>query len=800
MGMIHFRLGRYVAVALMGLLGSACVATGTYPETEETRTSAVTVAQISASELEAITLALSDAAEYEMEVHAVDGLSIALVANGEPAWAQGFGSADRQAGMAASGDTIYRMGSISKLFVGMTITLLAEEGRLDLDAPVSDYLPDFSPENPYSTKVTVRHLITHRSGIVREPPVGHYFDASEASLDETVASLNATRIQFEPGTRYKYSNAALAVAGDLIEAVTGEPFDAVIETRIFSPLGMTSSAFYPSADLEARMAKGIMTSYDDPRTYAPRYNLGEAPAGNLFSSVEDLAIFLSALDRVAAGEDAVGPISGDLLSEMWTPQGTTADARMFGLSFILDDVSGARRVGHSGAVYGFVADARSAPDLGIGVAMAANLDQYAVWKLSDYAMALLVAAAEDQPLPAYAKSSPPSAELIAEVEGPYRGQDTLLILRDHLSLEGEHRLFVEGGETIGELRRIDDEWVYEQGTSIEPVSFNGAQMRIGAQTYEHTVLAKPDPVDPDFAGLVGAYGWDHDYIRVYEWNGRPHVRIEWRHYHEMIPVSDDVFAFPDSGFYPNEQIRFIRDETGKGIAVSLNGITFTRRDFGGEFETYLQSIMRPSETLVEEAHAAEPPREEGDFRTPDLVDLRTVDPTIKPALAYMTSQNLFGFPTYASDARPLMQRPAAEALGQVSDDLREQGYGLMVHDAYRPWFVTKVFWDATPAEGKHYVADPTQGSRHNRGCAGDLTLYDLETGERVEMAAGLDEVSMRSHFAFIGGTDLQRWHRDLLYNTMIANGFVVYPAEWWHFDYKDWSRYPVMNAEFSDIE
>ncbi len=180
------------------------------------------------------------------------------------------------------------------------------------------------------------------------------------------------------------------------------------------------------------------------------------------------------------------------------------------------------------------------------------------------------------------------------------------------------------------------------------------------------------------------------------------------------------------------------------------------------------------------------------------MDLTAIDPTIKPALAYATSDNLFGFPTY-DEARAVLQRPAAEALGRVAAALRPRGYGLMIHDAYRPWYVTKIFWDATPEAGKDYVAKPWEGSRHNRGAAVDLTLYHLDTGEPVEMAAGLDEVSMRSHFAFVGGTDLQRWHRDLLYREMIAQGFTVYPVEWWHFDFEDWRKYRIQNVRFEDL-
>jgi len=113
--------------------------------------------------------------------------------------------------------------------------------------------------------------------------------------------------------------------------------------------------------------------------------------------------------------------------------------------------------------------------------------------------------------------------------------------------------------------------------------------------------------------------------------------------------------------------------------------------------------------------------------------------------------------------------------------------------------VTKMFWDATPEKFHNFVADPSKGSRHNRGCAVDLTLYDLKTGTPIEMPGGYDEFSDRSYPEYQGGTSLQRWHRALLRRVMEAEGFAVNPEEWWHFDYKDWQQYAIGNVPFDKI-
>jgi D-alanyl-D-alanine dipeptidase len=198
------------------------------------------------------------------------------------------------------------------------------------------------------------------------------------------------------------------------------------------------------------------------------------------------------------------------------------------------------------------------------------------------------------------------------------------------------------------------------------------------------------------------------------------------------------------------------------------------------------------------ALAASPPVEGGERRKPDLVDLTTLDPTIKLDIRYATANNFAGTPFYSS-ARAFMQRPAAEALVRAHRGLKEKGYGLLIHDAYRPWYVSKMFWDATPVSAHGFVADPAKGSKHNRGCAVDLTLYDLKTGEPIEMVGGYDEFSSRSSPDYPGGTSLQRWHRELLRRAMEAESFTVNEVEWWHFDHRDWPKYPLLNAAFEDL-
>jgi len=208
--------------------------------------------------------------------------------------------------------------------------------------------------------------------------------------------------------------------------------------------------------------------------------------------------------------------------------------------------------------------------------------------------------------------------------------------------------------------------------------------------------------------------------------------------------------------------------------------------------------LRPVDALRAEALKQQPPQEQGAFLKPDLVELTTLDPTIKLDIRYASTNNFLGTPLY-TQARAFLQRPAAEALVRANHELKALGYGLIIHDGYRPWYVTKIFWDATPDDKKIFVADPKDGSKHNRGCAVDLSLYDLKTGQEVEMPSGYDEMSDRAYADYPGGTNEERARRAILRQAMEKQGFQVIPKEWWHFDYKDWKQYPILNIKFEDL-
>jgi len=312
--------------------------------------------------------------------------------------------------------------------------------------------------------------------------------------------------------------------------------------------------------------------------------------------------------------------------------------------------------------------------------------------------------------------------------------------------------------------------------------------------------AKPLPAPSRWRPLIGEYVSESETVIILENQGTLSALFKRTELDPLQEVSKDTFQFSPASIRASERVVFSRDSRGKVTEVEIGKLLFKRKPLGPEEGSNQLRVepLRPVPILIKEARTAHPPAEPGDFLPTNLAELRKLDPTIRLEIRYATTNNLFGTIFY-SEPRAFMQRPAAEALVRINRRLKASGYGLLVHDAYRPWYVTKVFWDATPDDKKVFVADPSKGSRHNRGCAVDLTLYDLKTGKAVEMVSTYDETTERAHPDYPGGTSLQRWHRDLLRAAMESEGFTVFEAEWWHFDYKDWQKYRIGNVPFNQI-
>lgn len=739
--------------------------------------------------------------EHEMRDKAIPALSVALVDGNETVWARGFGTADAPNGAAATANTVYRIGSVSKLFTDIGVMRLVERGAVDLDAPVETYLPSFEPKNPFGGEITLRHLMSHRAGLTREPPRGNYFDPSDSVLASTVASLNATTLFYPPGARSKYSNAGIAVVGAVLEQVEREPFARYLKRTLLVPMGLRSSAFEPEPALLPHLATAWMWTYDERTFPAPTFQLGMAPAGSMYSTVHDLARFAQFLfDRGRGARETI--LAPATLESMWVPQfvpAGTADG--YGLGFGVGHLDSALVVSHGGAIYGFATEFAAMPEERLAVVLIATKDAVnaVLTRIRAAALGMLLDRKRQQPLRGIDTTHVLTRQEAQRYTGRWTGRDTWY----DLAWEGTK---LNARRKDGEMRmtlkaRGPDQLIVDDEFAFGPtVTLAGTRLVFGTDT----LTRAPDPALPpappaEWTGLIGEYGWDHNVLFIAERAGSLTALIEWFTEYPLTRVDDSTWRFPEYGLYPGEDLVFRRDANGRAREVRAANVVFQRRSVGPEDgSAFKVALTKPIEELKRAALAATPPAETGTFRETDLVEVTTLDPTIRLDVRYADTTNFVSTRFY-DRPQVFLQRPAAEAVVRAHRKLQRLGYGLLLHDGYRPWWVTKIFWDGTADEHHTFVADPSQGSRHNRGAAIDLSMVELATGKPIVTTGSYDEFSTRSYPYYPGGTSRQRWYRDLLRHVMESERFTVYEAEWWHFDFDDWREYRIGNATFEEL-
>lgn len=760
---------------------------------------------------------IGDFVVEELEAKRIPGFALALVEGDRIVWAQGFGEA--RPGVPVDVDTLFRVGSVSKLFTDLAAAALHERGELDLDAEITEYLPGFAPgPAPGSSKtegITLRRLMAHRAGLVREPPVGHYFDDSSPTLAATVDSLTGVPLVFPPGARQKYSNAGIAVVGRVLETVTGLPFAEAVTERVLAPLGLPSSSFDLASAPAERLSGAAMWSYDGREFPAPTFPLGMAPAGSLVTSVRDLGRFLT---RLSSGE-LPGVLSAAELEEMWRvqyPDDPGEDLPSgFGLGFYLGALDASDETGepgryraarHGGAIYGFSTELAFLPEAKLGAVAVSNVDftNAVVSRVVAETLRAALARRAGGPPHRPRRAGPLPGGAAERLHGLYEAADgdrlRLLARGDRVEMEVGHATLELAADDAAGVLVADSRLAF--GPELAVVEETPARvdaLSLGGRRFRRIPDPLPAPPPREFLPLLGEYGWAHNLLFVFERGGALTVLIEWLERYEMTPAEDrpDCYDFPDGGLYPGESLCFLRDAAGAVTGADLSGIVFPRRP-GPAAGTFRIEPRLPLPELRARAAAAAPPEETGDFLEADLVRLTDLDPEIRLDVRYAGANNFMGAAFYeVADA--FLQRPAAEALARANAELGRLGYAVLVYDGYRPWRVTKMFYDATPEEQRIFVADPADGSRHNRGAAVDLGLVDRATGEVLEFVSGYDEFTERAFPGYPGGTSRQRWRREVLRRAMERQGFTVYEHEWWHFDYGDWERYRIQNTPLSGI-
>jgi CubicO group peptidase (beta-lactamase class C family) len=320
---------------------------------------------------------LEAAISQAMREQKIPGFVIGVIKDGRLAYARGFGL--MQVGnpnQPVTTETLFHMASITKPFVATAIMQLVEQGKVSLDDPVIKYLPYFRLRDPRYKKITVRQMVTHTSGM---PDVKNYHwdkpEYDDGALERYVRSLDDKVLLWAPGTKFRYSNMAFEVLGDLVAKASGKSFDDFVEENILKPVGMRSSTLLYQRANPAKLATGYTLSKGQVIGVAHYpYNRAHTPSSNLHSNVEDMARWI--LVNQNRGELDGSRILKDATYDALWEHAVQVPERTWhvGISWFLADSNGEEIVMHSGGDDGFTTHLAFAPKLKSGVVMMANCD------------------------------------------------------------------------------------------------------------------------------------------------------------------------------------------------------------------------------------------------------------------------------------------------------------------------------------------------------------------------------------------------------------------------------------------
>jgi CubicO group peptidase (beta-lactamase class C family) len=367
-----------VATLLLLLAGAFTAGHFVTSPSTEVATAAEAPAKLATADEVASAIRLLEAwIDSQIAYRGLPGLSIAIVHDQDILWAKGFGHADVEKKTAASPQTIYRIASISKLFTSTAVLQLRDQGKLKLDDPVAKYLSWFKLKNQSAdSPITIRQLLTHTAGLPRESAFPYWTDSKFPTREQMIEALAHQEIVYPPETKWKYSNLGLAVAGEVVAAVSGETYDQYITRHILTPLGMKSTSVILGETDRPRLAVGYGRRMPNgTRAIRPFMDIGGIiPAGNLSSTVEDMARFVSLQfrDGPSVGSQV---LKGSTLREMHRVQWLMPDWKSGrGLGFHIVHREDGDLVGHGGWLAGYQSAVYFRPKDRIGVIAMINAD------------------------------------------------------------------------------------------------------------------------------------------------------------------------------------------------------------------------------------------------------------------------------------------------------------------------------------------------------------------------------------------------------------------------------------------
>ncbi len=526
--------------------------------------------------------------EAELARDVAPGVSVAWIVDGQTVHAAGYGLADRRANIPATADAIYRAGSISKLFNALAAVQLVEQGQLDLDAPIEQALPEFRIVVPFANAgpITARQLLCHRSGMIRESPVGGYLDNRQPTVQATIASVGDCVLVNPPNTKTRYSNVGPTIVGRAIEVQTGRDYADYQQQHVLGPLGMASSAWRMNDALRPRLAKGEMrvACGNDIFSYepAPEFELGTLPAGNLYTTAPDLARFASFVMGSASRSELSPPLVKRESLDLMLRVQLTNDGTGFGLGFFVNRYRGHKTAQHMGAVYGFTTSIVVLPAERIGVVVLSNVDigMAPVRRLSEAALDLLLEAVLGETPPTPPATVELASENLAEFVGDYESESYWArTFVEH----GKLRCLLSGQRLdltpVGPTRFLADGRMMSQSEFEFQRNGNGivAALKAAGQSFRRVDPNQVPAAPAGWRRLLGSYGLRFIPLIVSIRHGHLYASVENEYDYRLTPVNRVTFALP-SGMYSDEQIVFQEDAAGNVAGVVMANMVLPRRD------------------------------------------------------------------------------------------------------------------------------------------------------------------------------------------------------------------------------
>jgi len=669
--------------------------------------------------------------------HHIPGLVYGIVADGRLIHTGAFGYANIAQKIPATAQSVYRIASMTKSFTAMAILSLRDAGKLDLDDAVSKYIPEMAQIHPLTDDSPPITIRQLLSHSAGFPEDNPWGDRQLQRTDQELIDFikKGVSLSNTPGLAYEYSNLGFALLGHIVSKVSGEPFEKYITRTILQPLGMNQTYWEYTDVTPKELTHGYRWLNNDWKEEEMLHSGAYGAMGGMLTSIEDFSRYM--LFHLAAWPPRNGEDNGPIRR------------------------SSVREMQLPGKFSGFNTQAR-------------NSSGILCPRISAYNFGL-----------GWNKDCT-GKEWIGHSGGlPGFGSNWAIIPDYDIGIVSFCNATYEGTSALN--YRILDTLINLAG--LKPRQLPASDILKKRQQQLMALL--PDWKDAPATGIFSINFFDDYLIDSLRKEARELFAAAGRiiHVEEIKPDNQLRGTFRIIGEKKDIEVRFTLSPENPALIQAYSIRLATDKLARDKAPAQNKYGLKPATLADYHKQVASDPNQQ-------IVPLDKFIPGIRLDIRYATSNNIMHRPVY-NTAAAFLRLPAAKALKDIQQQLKPMGYGLKIYDGYRPYRVTVDFYEAY--HDSNFVASPYTGSRHNRGCAVDLTLIDLRTGRELEMPTAYDAFTKEASATWPDVTEQARKNRKLLQDVLLQHGFVIYPSEWWHFDFAGWKAYPVMDIPFEEL-